>query len=636
LSAIADPDPPQSTSNWALIRRMLGLGWHYRWGCIRLLVLQSLLLGTALGTLRVLGLGIDLIRWHAGAATEAPQLPFGLSFPAGWPPLAQVACLSALILTLEVARGFLNYTYAWSAGTLVHTRIVPELRSRVYDKLQRLSFRFFDANATGSIINRVTADVQSVRAFIDGVLIQFVLLLVSLVCYISYMLSLHAGLTLACLATTPLMWLVTVIFSRLVRPMYDKNRELVDRVVLRLAESIQGVHVIKGFGREREEIARFAAANRAVRDQQHGIFWRVSLFGPTIGYMTQINLVILLAYGGWLVTQDKLALGSGLVVFAGLLQQFSSQVANLTNIANSVQQSLSGARRVFEILDAPIAIHSPVNAVRLPYRSPRHPLGGSAPREGHVSRSETTTVGRIEFDHVWFEYAPGNPVLRDVSFVIEPGEKVAILGATGAGKSTLLALLCRFYDPTRGRILLDGHDLRELDLADLRRSIGLVFQETFLFGNTVAANIAYGHPEATLAKVQAAAQIAAADEFIAPLPHGYDTILGEGGLDLSGGQRQRLAIARAVLLDPAFLLLDDPAAAIDPHTEYEILTAMERAMQGRTTLLIAHRLSTLRQCDRVIVLDRGHITQRGTHAELMEADGHYRHAAQTQLAGART
>ena len=588
---------------------MLALGWNYRWGCVRLLLMQGLLLICGLACLRLAGLGIDVIHHFVDPKTVEPVYPFGLRPPIDWPPLAQVALIAGLILVFELARGCLNYAYALSSGYLIHTRIVVELRDRVYDKLQRLSFRFFDANATGSIINRVTSDVQGLRAFIDGVLVQLVLLTVSLVIYMGYMLSLHPGLTLACLATTPIMWLVTTIFSRIVRPMYDRNRELADRIVLRLAESIQGVQVIKGFGREREEIDRFAADNRAVKDQQAGIFWRVSLFMPTIGFMTQINLVVLLTYGGWLLTQDKLALGGGFVVFAGLLQQFSSQVANLTNIANSVQQSLSGARRVFEILDTPVAIESPPNAVRL-----------------------SRPLGRIEFDRVSFEYTPGNPVLRDVSFVVEPGTSTAILGATGSGKSTLLALICRFYDPTRGRILIDGHDLRDVDLDDLRQNIGLVFQESFLFSNTVAANIAYGHPEATMDQVEQAARIAAAHEFIATMPHGYDTVLGEGGLDISGGQRQRLAIARALLRNPAILLLDDPAAAIDPHTEHEILTAMERAMTGRTTLVVAHRLSTLRQCDQVIVLDDGRIVQLGSHADLMETDGHYRHTAQSQLA----
>lgn len=589
---------------------MLALGLIYKWGCIRLLILQGLLLITALSVLRLTGLGIDLVHHFADPEkTKPPAFPFGLGPPSDWSQLGQVAFIAGLILIVELVRGGLNYANALSAGYLIHTRIVVDLRAQVYDKLQRLSFSFFDTNATGSIINRVTSDVQGVRAFVDGVLIQLVILVLSFLCYLAAMLSVHVWLTVACLATTPLMWLVTAIFSRLVRPMYDRNRELVDKVILRLAESIQGVHVIKGFGREQEEINRFADDNREVKDQQRGIFWRVSIFTPVIGWMTQINLVILLAYGGYLVTRGELAIGSGIFFFAGLLQQFSSQVANLTNIANSVQQSLSGARRVFEILDAPEAIASPANPVRLP-----------------------KVQGNVEFDGVWFEYTAGNPVVKDVSFQVKPGQRVAILGATGAGKSTLLSLLCRFYDPTQGRILLDGIDLKEIELTDLRRHIGMVFQESFLFSNTVAANIAYGQPEATLEQVQRAARIAAAHDFIAELPHGYDAVLGEGGLDLSGGQRQRLAIARAVLLDPAILLLDDPAAAIDPHTEHEILDAMQRAMLGRTTFVVAHRLSTLRQCDLVIVLDNGRISQVGTHEKLMEEDGHYREAALSQCA----
>lgn len=589
---------------------MLSLGLIYKWGCMRLLVLQGLLLITALSVLRLLGLGIDLVHHFADPEkTKPPAFPFGMGPPSDWPQLGQVALIAGLILIVELLRGGLNYANALSAGYLIHTRIVVDLRAKVYDKLQRLSFSFFDTNATGSIINRVTSDVQGVRAFVDGVLIQLVILVLSFLCYLAAMLSVHVWLTVACLATTPLMWLVTAIFSRVVRPMYDRNRELVDKVILRLAESIQGVHVIKGFGREQEEINRFADDNREVKDQQRGIFWRVSLFTPVIGWMTQINLVILLAYGGYLVTRDELAIGSGIFFFAGLLQQFSSQVANLTNIANSVQQSLSGARRVFEILDAPEAITSPANPVRLP-----------------------KVQGNVEFEGVWFEYTAGNAVVKDVSFQVKPGQRVAILGATGAGKSTLLSLLCRFYDPTQGRILLDGIDLKEIELTDLHRNIGMVFQESFMFSNTVAANIAYGQPEATLEQVQRAARIAAAHDFIAELPHGYDAVLGEGGLDLSGGQRQRLAIARAVLLDPAILLLDDPAAAIDPHTEHEILDAMQRAMLGRTTFVVAHRLSTLRQCDLVIVLDNGRISQVGTHEKLMEEDGHYREAALSQCA----
>jgi ATP-binding cassette subfamily B protein len=319
--------------------------------------------------------------------------------------------------------------------------------------------------------------------------------------------------------------------------------------------------------------------------------------------------MVLLGYGGWLVAHNQLPLGAGLVVFAGLLDQFSGQVNNVATIVNSVQQSLIGARRVFEILDEPIEVKSAPGAVR-------------------HARFE----GAVRFENVSFGYdLPGQPLLRHLQLDVKPGQCVAILGATGSGKSILMGLIPRFYDATAGRVVVDGIDVRNLDLDDLRRNIGLVFQESFLFSNTVAANIAFGHPRATAEQIERAARIAAAHEFIMGLPKGYDTVLSESGNSLSGGQRQRLAIARAVLLEPAILLLDDPTAAIDSETEHEIFEALDRAISGRTTFVVAHRLSTLRRADCIIVMENGEIVQRGTHSELMRVPGPYLQVANLQL-----
>jgi ATP-binding cassette subfamily B protein len=308
-------------------------------------------------------------------------------------------------------------------------------------------------------------------------------------------------------------------------------------------------------------------------------------------------------------------------VFVGLLEQFSGQVNNIATVVNSIQQSLIGARRVFEILDAPVEVQN----APVPVRRPR-------------------LRGDVQFDHVSFAYHPissveemtaPQPVLQDICLEVKAGQCVAILGATGAGKSVLMSLIPRFYDPMSGSILIDGVDVRRLHLDDLRRNIGLVFQESFLFSNTVAANIAFGHPEATREQIERAARVAAAHDFITALPNGYDTVLGESGSSLSGGQRQRLAIARAVLLEPAILLLDDPTAAIDSSTEHEIFEALDRAIAGRTTFIVAHRLSTLRRADFIIVMEDGRIVQRGTHAELIQESGPYLRVARLQLVDSR-
>lgn len=603
------PMDDSALSNRELIRRLLALTWEYRAGCIRVVALQLLLLALGLAGLGFAGVGIDVVRFQVQPGARPPAWPFGLAPPADWGPVQVLALLAGGILGVAVIRALLNYAVTVQASRLVQRKIVVDLRARVYDKLQRLSFRFFDENASGSIINRVTRDVQGTRMFVDSVMMQSVVMILSLVVYAVYMVSIHLPLTAVCLLTTPLLAYLAATFSRRVRPAYLRNRELVDDLVRVLSEGVRGIRVIKSFARESEAVERFRKANRSVRDQNFWIFGQVSRFGPTIGFVTQVNLVLLLGYGGHLVLRGELALGTGMVVFAGLLQQFSAQVANISNIANSIQESLTAARRVFEVLDAPIEIQSAPGAVRRP-------------------RLE----GGVTFDRVTFGYRDGTVALHEVDFTAAPGDCVAILGSTGSGKSTLLSLIARFYDPTAGRVLIDGIDARDLDLDDLRRNIGLVFQENFLFSNTVAANIAFGHPDATAEQVERAARITAAHGFITRLPNGYQTLLGEDGVDLSGGQRQRLALARAILLEPAILLLDDPTAAIDAGTESEILDAMEAAMRGRTTFVVAHRLSTLRRADRILVLSGGRIVESGTHDELMARDGTYRQTARLQLA----
>lgn len=600
-------DSVAALSNYDLVKRLLKFTWHYRSGCIKVIALQIALLIFGLSGLGLTGLGIDYIRYVVDPTAKAPYWPFHLVPPAGWAPMKVVASICGAILLMAIARAVFNFFYAVELADLLQRNVVVDLRSRIYGKLQRLSFRFFDDNESGSIINRVTGDVQSTRLFIDGVLIQSFIMILSLAVYLVYMLNIHAMLTLVCLCTTPLLLVMSARFSRLMRPAYEQNRSLVDKMILVVSESVQGIHVVKGFGREEETLSKFARANRKVYDQKLWILDRVSRFIPSIGFITQVNLVILLIYGGFLVIHGALPLGAGLVVFAGLLQQFSSQVANIANIANSVQESLTSARRVFEVMDAPIDIQSPSPAVPLP-----------------------RARGGVAFEHVSFGYAEQALALRDVNFEVKPGQCVAIVGATGAGKSTLLSLIPRFYDPGRGRVLVDGVDVRQYELDDLRRAVGIVFQENFLFSNTVAANIAFGNPRATRAQIEQAARIAAAHDFITSLRNGYDTVLGEGGADLSGGQRQRIAIARAVLLEPAILVLDDPTAAIDPQTEHEIMDSMENAMRGRTTFVVAHRLSTLRRADLIMVMERGRIVQQGTHDALMAVKGPYQRLALLQ------
>ncbi len=603
--------PPSSShsadySTAALVRRLWGLMGDYKIDCIKILFVQLAVIILTVVALALTGTAIDYIRSCVDPGAGF-RTPFYFSWIDASHPIAPVILLSLIILLTSLVRTYLAYKAFMMLAITTERDIVVSLRGKVYDKMQRLSFRFFDDHASGTLINRVTGDSRGVAMFFNAVLIPAIILVISVAVYLTYMFKLSVPLTLLSLSTTPLLWWLTTRFSRVVQPEYTKNRDLMDKLILTLSESVQGAQVIKGFSRQKDQLSKFSMINNEVSTHQNFIFEKVSRFTPAVDAITQFNIIIVLSYGGYQVIQGQLPLGAGLIVFAGLLQQLSNQVSNIANLANTAQQSFICAKRVFEVLDKPLEIRSKKEAIALP-----------------------SCRGDLEFQSVSFSYDAGDVELENISFSAHPGEKIGFIGATGSGKSTLLSLIPRFYDPAKGRVLLDGHDLRDLRLHDLRCQIGLVFQENFLFSNTIAANIAFGHPEATYEQIQKAAQIASASEFIDALPDGYNTIIGEDGVNLSGGQRQRLSIARAVLLEPKILLLDDPTAAVDAETEKDIFDALQKATAGRTTILISNRISAISQCDRIHVLDRGQIVQSGTHDSLLAQEGLYRLFARIQ------
>jgi len=587
---------------------MLKLCWRYRRRSAAILFLQVSLTVFALLGLNFVGVGIDALAHSLDPSREPPRWPLGMQPPEAWGPMQVAQFVSAAIVAAALARGVLANLATTSMAKLAHGSIVPDLQMRVFSKLQELSVGFFSSHPSGSMINRATGDVQAIRLFIESALIEGLVLAINTAVFATYMFAIHPKLALACLATIPAMGVAAASFSRVTRPLFLEARERFDRMILYVSESIRGMETIKGYANERLARSRMREANDAMLRQQRRIFWKISLFSPAINFLTHVNLFILLIYGGKLAIEGAIPLGTGLVVFAGLLQQFSNQVSNVAGIANAVQESLTGSRRLREILDTEPTVASPKN-----------------PRFPEVFR------GEIVFENVSVDYGRGNVALDEVSLDIQPGRRVALVGETGSGKSTLLSLVPRLRDPDRGRALISGQDARDYDLQKLRRQIGVVYQDSFLFNATVADNIRFGHEEVGQEAVERAARIACAHDFIEELDHGYDTVIGELGVDLSGGQCQRIAIARAILADPPILLLDDPTSAIDASTERVILDAVDRAIANRTTLIVAHRLSTLLNAHEIVVLSKGRVIQRGPHEELVAQEGPYLEAARQQM-----
>ncbi len=594
------------------------MAWVYHWNCLDALFWSLLVQILMLGGFIFSGLAIDLLRHASQPDAGVLRWPFDLHPPSDWSLVQRVVLASSLVLAFTLLRSFVHYESRMADERLVQ-RIVVGLRVRLYEKLQRMSFSYFDHQDSGTIINRVTGDAASVRLFIQNVLLRMIITMITLALFLGYMFREHVMLTLAVSSVIPFQIYFVRRFSVHIRPQFMAMRQSMDRLIQSLQETILGVRVIRGFGQEGQMVEKLDERNADAQGRRLGIVNTASVYMPTVPAVNFVQLAILLGYGGYLVHVGAVAGGIGLGtfwVFLGLIRQLSMQVDRLVQSASTIPEAMTGAQRVFELLDADIEIK-----------------GGS---ETGDDSQEKMVKGRIEFERVSFRYGNGegksNPVvLEDVSLVIEPGETIALVGPAGSGKSTLIDLIPRFYDAISGRVLVDGVDVREWDLKALRRNIGYTMQEPFLFSNTIMNNIVFGDPDTVDEIVHGVAEDAAALSFIEATEYGFDTIVGERGLTLSGGERQRLSLARTLLIRAPILLLDDATSSVDARTEKEIQDALAKYSEGRTTIIVAHRLSTLRKADRIVVIENGRVTAVGTHDELIKKNEHYRKTAAIQL-----
>jgi ATP-binding cassette subfamily B protein len=552
--------------------RLLGFLRPYRWSLLVSTILAVLSQAAAITIVVLVAEAIDGIEARDGTDTLA------------W-IVAAIVAVGILKAAFMVGRRLISGRQALG--------IERDMREGLYAHLLRLSFGFYDRHQTGQLMSRATVDLQSVRFFLGFGLIFFFQHVLTIVSVTVVLFVVEWRLALIALAITPVIVAVAYRYSHVSHPVLREVQQRLGEVATVSEESIVGVHVVKAFAQEDRRQADFERASGGVFTETVRAFRQRALYVPLLSFLPLLVQGAVLLAAGRMVVDGTLTLGQ-FFLFNLLLAMLIVPLRSLGMWIGQAQRATASGERIFEILDEPEGVEDRPGAVGL-----------------------SAGPGAISFEGVTFAYASGRPVLEDVDLDLPPGRTVALIGHTGSGKTTLAALVPRFYDATEGRVLVDGVDVRDVTRRSLRREIGVISQDPFLFSATVRENIAFGAGDATDDEVEEAARAAQAHEFVEELPHGYDTVIGERGITLSGGQRQRLAIARALVIDPRILILDDATASVDATTEARIREALAQAMRGRTTLIIAHRLSTIALADEVVVLDHGRVAARGTHAELL-------------------
>ncbi|HWT71092.1 MAG TPA: ABC transporter ATP-binding protein [Oxalicibacterium sp.] len=520
-------------------------------------------------------------------------------------PYQNGAPIDHALVALYLGGLFAAALLAWGLGwartyilALVSERIGADLRTTAYEHLLKLSLEYFGGKRTGDLMTRIGSETDRICVFLSLHLLDFATDVLMILMTAGILISINPWLALVTLLPLPFIaWMIHVVRDRL-RNGFEKVDRIWSQVTNVLADTIPGIRVVKAFAQEKREAARFREANMhnlQINDRVNRVW---SLFSPTVTFLTEIGLLVVWAVGIWQVSRGVITVGV-LTAFLAYISRFYTRLDSMSRIVSVTQKAATGAKRIFDILDHVSSVPEATNPVHL----------------GKVK-------GEIGVRDIGFRYG-NRAVIRGLDLTIRPGEMIGLVGHSGSGKSTLVNLICRFYDVSQGAITVDGVDVRSIPIAEYRRNIGLVLQEPFLFFGTIADNIAYGKPDATREEIVAAARAANAHEFILRLPHGYDSMVGERGQTLSGGERQRISIARALLIDPHILILDEATSSVDTTTEREIQKALDNLVHGRTTIAIAHRLSTLRRADRIVVMDRGRIVEIGSHEELLARRGAY-------------